>query len=82
MYATEFENHRVSLFKPSVTPSDAKAIVVAAGGPFVGNDLWDITEYAADSAYIALVQRGLTVTVTRMLAGLTLCWPELQRACW
>ncbi len=53
-------NARVQICKSVLLPLRAKAIVVAGGGPFEGNDLWDATMLCANLAYQALTYQGLT----------------------
>ncbi|MBX7258732.1 MAG: hypothetical protein K1Y02_20390, partial [Candidatus Hydrogenedentes bacterium] len=57
---TDTLNSRVQMFKPVTLTSNAKAIVVAGGGPFPGNNLWDATEASANFAYRALSAQGFT----------------------
>ncbi|MBF0565812.1 MAG: DUF1566 domain-containing protein [Nitrospirae bacterium] len=48
-------------FNSNVIPTRAdKAIIVAGGGPFIGNNLWDSTKTTADNAYKTLVGQGFT----------------------
>ncbi len=47
-----------SLFSISEAEKKAKAIIVAGGGPFAGNFLWDATETVANHAYCTLLYQG------------------------
>ena len=38
--------------------TDSKAIIVAGGGPYEGNDAWDAIQLCANTAYFALTIRG------------------------
>ncbi len=38
----------------------SKAIILAGGGPFTGNDLWDAVKMLTDYAYQTLIQKGYT----------------------
>ena len=42
------------------TGKAAKAIIVAGGGPYAGNNIWDITQMIAAYAFKALVYQGYT----------------------
>ena len=42
------------------TGTTAKAIIVAGGGPYAGNNIWDITQMIAAYAFKALVYQGYT----------------------
>ncbi|MCP4642185.1 MAG: DUF5011 domain-containing protein [bacterium] len=52
--------HRVQKFVPMRASSYAKAIIVAGGGAFPGNSLWDATQSCANFAYRALTYQGFT----------------------
>jgi len=64
VYVTDIENDRVIVFKPLNTSNQPerknKAIIVAGGGPFIGNNIWDATEMCANYAYRALTYQGFT----------------------
>ncbi|MBI4558677.1 MAG: hypothetical protein HY706_13940, partial [Candidatus Hydrogenedentes bacterium] len=60
VYVSDTRNNRVEVFLPPETGLLSKAIVVAAGGPFPGNNLWDATRYNANFAYQALSRQGFT----------------------
>jgi len=45
----------------------AKAIIVAGGGPYEGNNLWDAVERLAEQAYRALYYRGFAKSDIRLL---------------
>jgi streptogramin lyase len=60
VYVSDTFNHRVQKFSQVVLKENSRAIVVAGGGPFAGNDLWDATEMCANFAYRALVHQGFT----------------------
>ncbi|MFK7956326.1 MAG: FG-GAP-like repeat-containing protein [Lysobacterales bacterium] len=50
---------RLQVFTPGVTATDnARAIIVAGGGPYPGNALWDATQLNASFAYRVLVSQG------------------------
>ncbi|MCP5150622.1 MAG: carboxypeptidase regulatory-like domain-containing protein [Chromatiales bacterium] len=53
-------NNRVQILRPvQGAESATKAIVVAGGGPFAGNALWDATQAQASFAYRTLTFQGL-----------------------
>ncbi|MCP4639096.1 MAG: hypothetical protein GY851_01610, partial [bacterium] len=60
VYVTERRNPRVQKFKPVILTERAKAIVVAGGGPYPGNDLWTATQASANYAYAALTSQAFT----------------------
>jgi sugar lactone lactonase YvrE len=72
IYLTDDGPNRVQVFAPESLindPADApdedpetipKAIIVAGGGPFQGNNLWEATQMCANYAYRALTYQGYT----------------------
>ena len=48
---------------------DSKAIIVAGGGPYPGNNLWDATQFCANFAHRALTYQGLTKGDIRYLSS-------------
>ncbi len=60
VYVVDDGNHRVQKFRPFNPSSFAKAVVVAAGGPYEGNNLWSATQANANFAYRALAYQGYT----------------------
>ncbi|MEZ4526109.1 MAG: 6-bladed beta-propeller [Desulfobacterales bacterium] len=61
VFVADTHNNRVQIFKPagSVIPvKKSKAIIVAGGGPFPGNNLWDATQMCANFACRALLYQG------------------------
>ncbi len=69
VYIADTSNHRIQKFRPVTLASIPKAVVVAAGGPFPGNNLWDATESCANFAYRALNSQGYTKDVIRYLSS-------------
>jgi hypothetical protein len=61
LYIADALNNRIQRFRP-VRPDTgvAKAIVVAGGGAFPGNNIWDATQMNANFAYRALTYQGFT----------------------
>ncbi len=53
-------NQRVQKFRKVSVADTAKAIVVAGGGPYPGNNLWDATRMCANFAYRTLTYQGFT----------------------
>jgi hypothetical protein len=66
IYVTEIKNNRVQVFSadstssPSPSQTRDKAIIVAGGGAFAGNNIWDATQMCANFAYRALTYQGYT----------------------
>lgn len=61
LYVTDSANHRVQAFESIVEARGiTKAILVAGGGAYDGNAIWDITRTCTHSAYRALRYRGLS----------------------
>ncbi|MBW1682682.1 MAG: hypothetical protein JRJ83_14855 [Deltaproteobacteria bacterium] len=71
LYASEEgANNRVQIFKPlSLFPGLAKAAIVAGGGPYAGNNLWDATQLNANFAYRTLIYQGYTPDTIQYLSG-------------
>jgi sugar lactone lactonase YvrE len=59
VYVTDTSNSRLQVFKKVIIPN-SKAIIIAGGGPFPGNNLWDATQMCANYAYRALTYQGYT----------------------
>ena len=68
LYVPEGEAGRVSIFAPRPAALAARAIIVAGGGPYIGNNLWDATEASAGQAYRALAYQGFTKETMRVLS--------------
>jgi streptogramin lyase len=60
VYVLDGANDRVQVFKKVEIIDNSKAIVVAGGGPYPGNNLWDATQMSANFAYRALTYQGFT----------------------
>ncbi|MGE0086444.1 MAG: C13 family peptidase [Desulfococcaceae bacterium] len=61
VYVVDRNNSRIQVFKPADPPARKnKAIIVAGGGPYPGNNLWDATRMCANFAYRALTYQGYT----------------------
>ena len=60
VYVSDNFSERISKFVPVSVADSSKAIVVAGGGPFLGNNLWDTTRMCTNFAYRALVCQGFT----------------------
>lgn len=61
MFVADSFNNRISVFKPVVETepiSTKMALIVAGGGPYPGNILWDTTRTCANFAYRTLLQKG------------------------
>jgi len=60
VYITDVWNCRIQKFKPVSLAENCKAVVVAGGGSFPGNNLWDATQMCANFACRALLHQGFT----------------------
>ncbi len=60
IYVSEMGNNRVQVFKKVMLATNSKAIIVAGGGPFPGNNLWSATQMCANFAYRTLTYQGFT----------------------
>jgi sugar lactone lactonase YvrE len=61
IYVTESANNRIQVFSlRDAAAGIFKAIVVAGGGPYAGNNLWDATQLSANFAYRTLTYQGFT----------------------
>ncbi len=62
LYTTEEGNNRVQVFSaPAEQAGDLdRAIIVAGGGPYAGNALWNATQLCANYAYRSLMFQGYT----------------------
>jgi len=60
IYIADSKNHRIQVFKKVTLDTNPKAIIVAGGGPFPGNNLWDATQMCANFAYRTLTYQGFT----------------------
>lgn len=58
VYVADTMNHRIQVFAPGSVGAENKAIIVAGGGPYPGNRLWDTTQACANYAYHALLLQG------------------------
>ncbi|QTA78799.1 Peptidase C13 domain-containing protein, NHL repeat-containing [Desulfonema limicola] len=61
LYVTDKINNRVQVLRP--VPHSAgisKAVIVAGGGPYLDNSLWDTTRACANFAYRTLTYQGFT----------------------
>jgi hypothetical protein len=64
VFVCEQGNNRVQVFSTGAAPSPDqgqatdKAIIVAGGGPFPGNNIWDATQLCTSYAYRALTYQG------------------------
>jgi hypothetical protein len=60
VYVTDTENNRIQVFQKATLGSNNKAVILAGGGPYPGNALWDDTQMCANFAYRALTYQGFT----------------------
>ncbi|WP_166404843.1 SMP-30/gluconolactonase/LRE family protein [Desulfonema ishimotonii] len=61
VYVADTMNHRVQAFSKWLDSEiTMKAIVIAGGGPYIGNAIWNQTQMNANLAYSALIYQGFT----------------------
>lgn len=60
IYTIEAPNHRIQRFRPISISTSSKALIVAGGGAYPGNNLWDATQASANFAYRTLSYQGFT----------------------
>ena len=54
VFVADTDNHRIQIFRKSEKERTEKAIIIAGGGPYPGNRLWDATRLSANYAYHCL----------------------------
>ncbi|MCP4642741.1 MAG: hypothetical protein GY851_20005, partial [bacterium] len=69
VYVSDTYNNRIQKFRPIVLTDRAKAIVVAGGGPFPGNSLWNATVGSTNYAYAALTSQAFTKETIHYLSA-------------
>ena len=62
LYAAELGNNRVEVFSRAKenASSEDRAVIVAGGGPYPGNTLWNATQLCANMAYRTLLYQGFS----------------------
>jgi len=60
VFVADSYNHRIQMFHLVAMGSSNKAIIVAGGGPYPGNNLWDSTQLCSNFAYKAMTYQGFT----------------------
>ncbi len=69
IFITDLNNNRIQVFNQVSLSTNNKAIIVAAGGPFDGNNLWDATQMSASFAYRTLTYQGFTKNTIKYLSS-------------
>ena len=69
VYVADTHNQRIQKFHPVVLTERSKAVVVAGGGPFPGNHLWEATQMCANFAYRALTYQGFSKETIHYLSS-------------
>ncbi|MDB4442486.1 6-bladed beta-propeller [bacterium] len=70
VYVTETGGgNRVKVYKKIFLNTANKAIIVAGGGPFAGNNLWSATQMSANFAYRALTHQGFNKQIIYYLTS-------------
>jgi len=60
VYVGDRYNYRIQVFRKITSSRNTKAVIVAGGGPFAGNNLWDATQMCSNFAYRAMTYQGFT----------------------
>jgi len=60
VYVSDTKNNRIQVFKKVTLDAKRKAVIVAGGGPYHGNNLWNATQLCANFAYRTLTYQGYT----------------------
>jgi sugar lactone lactonase YvrE len=60
IYFADTLNNRLQSYREVTLDDRSKAIIVAGGGPYPGNNLWDVTRMCANFAYRALNFQGFS----------------------
>ncbi len=60
IYVSEYFSNRIQVFKETAVSDNIKAVIVAGGGAFSGDNLWDSTLLNANYAYRTLIYQGFT----------------------
>lgn len=60
LYVVDHDHNRLQAFKKVDTLPNDRAIVLAGGGPYPSNNLWDATQMCANFAYRTLTMQGYT----------------------
>ncbi len=68
MVWADSDNGRVQVFRPALIDLNTKAVIVAGGGPYAGNSLWQTTLSHTNEAYRTLITQGISKDRIRYLA--------------
>lgn len=60
VYVTDKGNNRIQMFRKMTVLENAKAIIVAGGGDYPGNNLWNATQMCANFSYWSLLHQGFS----------------------
>jgi DNA-binding beta-propeller fold protein YncE len=71
VYVADTNNNRMMVFEPVSQPPWTKAIVLAGGGPYPGNSLWDATQMVSNLAFRSLHYQGFAKEQIRYLTSNT-----------
>ena len=71
LLVSDAENSRVMRYLPGTVSQAGRAIIVAGGGPYDGNDLWDATQASANFAFRALAYQGYAKGAIRYISDNT-----------
>ncbi|KPA09556.1 hypothetical protein MHK_010239, partial [Candidatus Magnetomorum sp. HK-1] len=65
----DYGNHRIQTFQKKHSNTTNKLLIIAGGGPFPGNKLWDATQFCAYLAYRVALYRGFIKDETVMISS-------------
>ena len=60
VFVADTYSNRIQLFTKAESIENSKAVIVAGGGSYPGNSLWDATQMCASFAYRALTYQGFS----------------------
>ncbi len=71
VFLADTSRNRIQKFQPFMVQPTVKAIVLAGGGPYDGNNLWDATQLCTNFAYRTLIYQGYAKDKIRYLSANT-----------
>lgn len=69
LYVTDSHNNRVQVFSQYIPKYASKAVIVAGGGDYPGNNLWEATQECAGQAFRFLQLQGYTKETIQYLTS-------------
>jgi DNA-binding beta-propeller fold protein YncE len=71
VYVADTANNRITVFGPVFQPRKIKAIILAGGGPYAENHLWEATQMVSNLAFRSLRYQGFLKDQIRYLTSST-----------